>query len=473
MSNKTTPVFVITGAPNKGKSTFVKAITNDPNVVVKSTARTTVKSKPYHYYKVNSEGNKEKLLTVWDTPGFENQAEVFEIFNSWKNEGSSRPLELIQEYVNTYQDHPDHKYDVEIFKPLVNFACIIYVADCSNSFSNEDYLREIQLLKFTNLPRIAILNPIDGNEHIESWREGLREYFHTIKVFNPHKTTFEEKLSTLRALSHLHDEWEKQINYVIELIENDREQILDESARIIRKTVLEIFDNEFEVNVKSLKDEDDHKKELLKQARDFVIKKMNASQKKINALFGIDIEIELTENYEDNDLFSETVRKRNLSHHQRGFVWAVGGGAIGALIDTAAGGITFGVFTAILASGGYAAGYYSDLNPQDLLNIKKYMNSERKEKIKVKSLKPEIGFLVINRLRQVVTNLYNRTAANTEKIVINKDLDKKSLLKISTLIFQISKSKKQRYSESNKKELFDFIHQKLIEDQTESLDQVI
>jgi len=472
MSEKMTPVFVITGAPNKGKSTFVKAMTNDPDVVVKSTARTTVESKPYHYFKKNSEGEKEKLLTLWDTPGFENQAQVYEIFSDWKKEGTESPLELIRKYINTYKDHPEHRFEVEIFKPLVNFACIIYVADCSKSFNKEDYLREIQLLKFTNFPRIAILNPIDGNQHIESWREGLREYFHNIKVFNPHKTTFKEKISTLGALSHLHDEWEKPINYVIEVLEKQREQILEESARIIRKTVLEIFDKEFEVNFDPLKDETEHKAELLKQARSFVIKKMNSSQAIINSLFGIDIEIELTGNYQDNDLFSETVRKRNLSPHERGFIWAIAGGSIGVLVDAASGGLTFGVFTAILGSGGYAAGYFSDFNPEDLLNIKKYLNSERKEKIKVKSLNPEIGFLVINRLRQVVTNLHNRTAANTEKIVINKDLDKKSLLQISNLLHQIAKSKKQRYSESNKKELFEFIYQKLIDDQKVKPDHV-
>lgn len=465
MNKNMTPVFVITGAPNKGKSTFVKAMTNDPKVVVKSTARTTVESKPYHYFKKNSEGKKEKLLTLWDTPGFENQAEVYEILSAWKDEGTATPSELIQKYINTYKNHPDHRYEVEIFKPMVNFACIIYVADCSKSFSSEDYLREIQLLRFTNYPRIAILNPIDGNQHVDSWREGIREYFHNIKVFNPHKTTFKEKISTLGALSHLHDEWEKPINDVIEVLEKDRKQILEESARIIRKTVLEIFDKEFEVYFDPIKDKTEHKTELLKQARSFVIKKMNASQAEINSLFGIDIEIELSGNYRDNDLFSETVRKRNLSPHQRGFIWAIAGGSLGAIIDAAAGGLTFGVFTAILSSGGYAAGYFSDFNPKNLLNIKKYLNSERKEKIKVKSLNPEIGFLVINRLRQIVTNLHNRTAANTEKIVINKDLDEKSLLQISSLLYQIAKSKKQRYSESNKKKLFEFIFQKLNEDQ--------
>lgn len=465
MSHHKTPTFVITGAPNKGKSTFVKAMTNDPNVVVKGTARTTVKSKPYHYLKKGSDGGNKKLLTLWDTPGFENQAEVYEIVTEWKGESEESVEEIIRRFVDSYKDDPDYQYEVEIFKPLREFACIVYVADCSNSFSRNDYLREIQLLKFTNYPRIAILNPIDGNDHIESWREGLREYFHTIKVFNPHTTTFNEKLSTLGALSHLHDEWEKPINNVIDILKREREQILEDSARIIRKTILEIFDKEFEVVADPTEDEAYHKALLLKKVRSFVKRKMNASQLNINSLFNIDVDIEIPDEYADNDLFSKTVRKKSLPPYQRGFIWALAGGAVGALIDVAAGGLTFGVFTAILGSGAYAAGYFSDLKPSDLIKINKYVGSEKREKIRVESLNPEIGLLVINRLRQVVTSLYNRTAANTEKIIINNDLDRKSLFKISTLLAKIAKSKEQRYMESNKKDLLDFIYHKIQEDQ--------
>jgi GTPase Era involved in 16S rRNA processing len=465
MSHNVTPTFVITGAPNKGKSTFVKAMTNNPNVVVKSTAGTTVESKPYSYLKKDQEGNKKKLLTLWDTPGFENQAEVYEIVTEWKRESKESATEIISRYIETYKDDSNHKFEVEILKPLRQFACIVYVADCSNSFSEDDYLREIQLLKFTNYPRIAILNPIDGHDHIESWREGLREYFHTIKVFNPHTTTFNEKLSTLGALSHLHDEWEKPINQVIYTLREEREHILEESARIIRKTVIDIFDKEFEIVIDNTEDESHHKTVLLEKVRSFVKRKMNASQSNINSLFNIDVDIEILDEYADNDLFSETVRKNSLPPYQRGFIWALAGGTIGAIIDAAAGGLTFGIFTAILGSGAYAAGYFSDLKPSDLINIKKYLSSEKREKIRVNSLNPEIGLLVINRLRQVVASLYNRTAANTEKIIIKKDLDKKSLFKISTLLAKMAKSKKQRYMESNKRELLEFISQKLHEDQ--------
>ncbi|MEX0646718.1 MAG: DUF3482 domain-containing protein [Balneolaceae bacterium] len=462
MSKTDTPVFVVTGAPNKGKSTFLKAMTNDPGIKVDEVARTTTSSKPYHF---KSGPDGETLLTLWDTPGFENAAGVYEIIRNWESKSSEKPLELIRRYVETYQDDPYHQYETEIFKPLTGFACIIYIADCSKSFSSADYLREIQLLQFTNLPRIAILNPIDGDQHLDSWREGLRAYFHNIKVFNPHKTTFDEKLSILGALSHLHDEWEKQINGVIDKLKQDREQVLRESARVIRNTVLRIYDEEFEIRFNGIKDEEEHKRELLSKARRFVTDTMNESQKEITEKFGFDVHISLNREYRENDLFSETVRKRHVSPAQRGFIGAVAGGSVGALIDAAAGGLTFGVFTAIAGTGGYAAGYYSDFKPEDLINIKTYMNSDRKEVIQIKSLNIEIGFLIINRLRQVVSSLYNRTAANTEDIIIDKDLDNKSLLTISKLLAQISASKKERYSESRKKELLDFIHEKLVDDQ--------
>lgn len=456
------PVFVVTGAPNKGKSTFLKAMTNDNNIEVGEIARTTTKSKPYH---VKSGLEDEILMTLWDTPGFENAAEVYEILEDWKKENSNNSLELIKRYVETYKENQNHKYEVEILEPLTEFSAIIYIADCSKSFSEEVYLREIQLLQFTNLPRIAILNPIDGQHHLESWREGLRKYFHNIKVFNPHKTSFEEKLSTLGALSHLHDEWEKPINRIIEILKTDRESVLKEAARIIRSTVLKIYDKKFEIRFNPIDDEKEYERKLLSEVRKFVIKTMNQSQEKISARFGFDIEIELNKSYEDNDLFDETVRKQNITIYQRGIFGAVGGAALGLAVDVPAGGLAFGIPTATGAVIGFGAGCLSGIKMDDLINYKNPFRSDEKMVLQIKSLDIELGFLIINRLRQVVINLYNRTAANNEKIIISKDLDKGSLLKISKLLGQISKSKKHRYSETKKKKLLDFIYNKLIEDQ--------
>ncbi len=451
------PVFVVTGAPNKGKTTFVKAMTNDASVVVSPYARNTETAVSYPF-KIDG----ETLFTLWDTPGFENAAGMHEIVTGWGIRDSDHPMEVLRQFLESYAGHEDFTSEVEIFKPIADYACIVYVADCSRKFSESEYLREIQLIRSTRLPRIAILNPIDGDRYLESWRTGLTDYFNNIKVFNPHQTTFDEKLRILGAFSHLDDEWEQPLNRVIETLKVQRDKVLEESARVIRRTVIQIFDKEFSVAYDVARDEQEHREELLAQVRKFVQSSLDAAQKDITRRFGLSVTVDFSQEIRDNDLFDTTIRKKNLSVHQRAMVNTLVGGGIGAAIDTAAGGLTFGVFTAALGLGGGAAAYVKDISPMDLVKIGGFDPNE--EKVRVESLHAELGLLIINRLRQVVAVLYNRTAANTENVTISKDLDPAGLLKLSRLLRKIASSRRHRYSEKHKKELLDLIHEKLRED---------
>ncbi len=459
------PVFVVTGAPNKGKSTFIKAMTNDASVVVREHARTTTSAKSYPFTI-----DEETCFTLWDTPGFENAAEMHEILDKWGIRESDHPIELIRRFMEAYAGHPDFIYELEIFKPIADYACIVYVADCSKKFRESEYLREMELLKFTRLPRIAVLNPIDGDRYLESWRSGLTDYFNNIKVFNPHETTFDEKLRILGAFSHLNDEWEEPLNRVIEALKVQRENVIEECARIIRKTILQIFDREFSIRYDGTRDEAEQRAELMSQVRVFVHKTMNDAQREIIRRFGLQIDVAFDREFADNDLFDTTVRRKNLSVHQRAMINAIVGGGIGAVIDVAAGGLTFGVFTAALGVGGGIAAYMRDLSPMDLVKIGGFDPDE--EQMSVDSLNPELGLLVINRLRQVVAVLYNRTAANTENVIIRKDLDPAGLHKIGSLLKKIASSRKHRYSEKYKKELLDFIYQVLKKDRKGALVEI-
>lgn len=456
------PVFVVTGAPNKGKSTFIKTMTNDESVVVREYARTTISAKPYPFKIEREHDGKielETCFTLWDTPGFENAAEMHEILLEWGIRDSDHPIELIRKFLEAYAGNPDFSCELEIFKPIAGYACIVYVADCSKRFRESEYLREIELIRFTRLPRIAILNPIDGDRYLEAWRSGLTDYFNNIKVFNPQTTTFDEKLRILGAFSHLDDEWEKPLNRVIEALKKQRENVLEECARVIRKTVLHIFDQEFSVRYDGIRDEDEHRQELLQQVRDYVHATMNDAQREISRRFGLHIEFTFEREFANNDLFDEAVRRKNLSVHQRAMINALVGGGIGVAIDTAAGGLTFGVFTAALGVGGGLAAYMKDISPMDLVKTGRFDPNE--ERFYVDALNPELGILVMNRLRQVVAVLYNRTAANTETVTVRKDLDPSGLRKISSLMKKIATSRKYRYSEKHKKELLDFIHETL------------
>lgn len=463
------PVFIVTGAPNKGKSTFIKAMANDESVVVRQQARTTISSKPYPFKvlrKQNGDSGWETLFTLWDTPGFENAAEMHEILTRWGISESEHPVKVIQKFLEAYDGHPDFIYELEIFKPVTEDACIVYVADCSKKFRESEYLREIQIIRFTRLPRIAILNPIDGDKHLESWRSGLTDYFNNIKVFNPHKTTFEEKLRILGAFSHLHDEWEEPLNRVIAILNTQREKVLDECARAIRKAVLKIFDQEFSVRYDGLRDEQEHRMDLVSQVRNVVRSVMNDAQREIIRRFEQKADIVFEQDFSDNDLFDTAVRKKILSVHQRAMINALIGGGIGAAIDVAAGGLTFGIFTAALGAGGGLAAYIKDVSPLDLVKIGGLGPDQ--EQIHVESLNPELGLLVINRLRQVVAVLYNRTAANTESVTIRKDLNPASLHHIGSLLKKIAVSRNYRYSGHSKDNLLKFIREALENDSKEA-----
>lgn len=191
---------------------------------------------------------------------------------------------------------------------------------------------------------------------------------------------------------------------------------------------------------------------------------MDEAQSTLATNFDLDLNIKINHKFDDNDLFDEAVRKEYLSNYNRAIISAIVGAIAGAGADLLFGGLTFGVLTAAGGVTGAAVGYTKKLDMNDLLNFTS-TKDESKKRFEIKNLKPEIGLLVINRLRQVVSVYYNRTAVNKEEIVIDKDLNKKDLIEITQLISKISKNKKHRRSEAKKKELLDFIISTLKEDQ--------
>jgi len=457
------PVFVVVGAQNRGKSTFVKAMTNDKSINVHKNTRTTTESKKYEFA-VGGGENKKTYLSIWDTPGFEMPAQAYETISQWVNGSQTNPSEALERFVSEFKDYPQYKYEVEILKPLTNHACLVFIADCSIKYSPDYNTNMLDLLMLTNLPRIAILNPIDGQDYLDEWRIELRKYFHNIKVFNPHKTSFNEKIEILEAFSHLEDRWTLQIQEFVAKLKKDRENALTNASKIIRNTILRIYNKKFEMPFDDNMDEDEHKKELQENVREYLKKVMDETQSALAKNFDLDLNIKMNHKLDDNDLFDEAVRREYISNYNRSIISAVVGALAGAGVDLLAAGLAFGIFTAAGGVTGAVVGYTKKLDMYDLLNFSS-TKGESKKRYEIKNLKPEIGLLVINRLRQVVSVYYNRTAVNNEEIVIDKDLNKKDLIAITQLISKISKHKKHRQSEAKKKELLDFIISMLKEDQ--------
>lgn len=453
------PVFVATGAPNKGKSTLVKALTNDESIEIDPTAGTTIAGKSYPM-KVDN----RIMYTIWDTPGFENARGMSEILRDWGIEVYKKdPLELFRRFHREFAHHDDYHNEIEIFKPLIRYAGIVYVADSSKPFNESKYIREIELLKWTGLPRIAVLNPIEGEQYQSEWQRQLDRHFRLVKIFNPHTTSFQEKLRLLDAFSHLNPDWENLILDAIEALKKNHEAALVKSSATIRKAVLEAYRGSFTTSGDGLNTREEYEEILFGKVREHVRNILDSSQKEIVRHYGFkEQHVQMDFDLNESDVMDEVVMRKYISPWQRSIIAGAAGAGAGAAIDVAAGGMTFGVFTAIGGAAGAGGAYLSNkFDPMELLkNVKREGNQYVVEK-----LHPELGYLIINRLRELAAKIQNKTAANQETITIAYNFDKLATIRLTNLIKDVIRQSKSYYKEQTRQELGDLILRQLREDQ--------
>lgn len=456
------PSFSVTGAPNKGKSSLVKAITNDEKINVSEYSGTTQQSKSYPMI---IQG--EHRFTIWDTPGFEDaQGAVEKLEEMQKNAPEASKISLIREFVALYAKDDLLKFEAEIMRSWLPFSGIIFVADCSKPYSEAEYLWELRLIEWSELPSIGILNPVDGEAHKDEWEQALNNNCQATQLFNPVMSNFEQRIEIFSALSRLYDGWENQIEEVIEALQQDRRDALYDAAQEIRMAVLKLYSHSFYVWADSLKDDEQHRAAIAGKVKKTTTAQLEEAHQKLKKRFNMHADLSfdagLKDAVDESELFEGVNFQRYFSPKQQAMIYGLLGGGIGAGVDAALGGLTFGVFTVMLGGAGGAYGYFQSLGVEDLMNPENI--TRRGNKYVAGPLTVSLGYVVINRLRELVFSLYHRSAANASPMKQHYDFSKTRSIKLTRLLQRISKSEADRQNESNKRELLELLHKQLKED---------
>jgi predicted GTPase len=452
------PNFVITGAPNKGKSSVVAALTGDERIEIKERAGTTRENQEYPMQVDN-----EMMYTLWDTPGFENSRGLREALEKTGIKDAANKIERYKNFCEYYEGTDEFKNEVEILRPILPGAVIVYVVDSSVPYSDSQYLNEIKVLKWTGMPVIAILNPINGREGIEQWRAALSNHFDKIEVFNPHTATFKERLRLLDTFSKLNPDWTTQVQKAIQYLQEDRERILEACSEIMMSAVLEMYSQDIQINYDDIKTEEVNKERLLAKFKKEFKKTLSKAEDEICSLFSPAKE-HINMNYElHKDVLSKNAFKEYLSPYLMASIGAVAGGTAGLTLDLVFGGLTSGLPTLFSAVGGGALGFFKNIDVTDLI-----MTGKTGRKYELKKIEPYIAYLMINRLRELVVKRNNKSAANKKTISIDYDFGQKETYDLSKLIKKvIDQGNSEMYKEKTKRELKDIILKKLKEDQKE------
>lgn len=221
-----TPAFAVVGHPNKGKSSVVAALTQDDSVVISPFSGTTELSQRFSLTVAD-----RVVFDLIDTPGFQRAQACLAWLEQEPVAADQRPAR-VRAFVAEHQASERFRDEVELLRPICKGAGIVYVVDGSLPYSQE-YETEMEILRWTAKPRLALINPIGGSEFVSQWQQALSQYFSLVRVFNPLEADFEQHLQLLHAFAQLHLGEPGSLERAIEELQTYRQSKLRQAARLV------------------------------------------------------------------------------------------------------------------------------------------------------------------------------------------------------------------------------------------------
>lgn len=227
MGNNRQARFAVVGHPNKGKSSIVSTLSHNDSIEISSRSGTTEQA---HQYIIETRHGQYALI---DTPGFQRPVKVLRWLQEQCSSASERAA-TVSRFVNDPDCQRQFQDEVALLKPIVDGAAILYVVDGSRPYGSE-YEAEMEILRWTGQPSMALINPIESSDCINEWEKALAQYFKSVRVFNPMKADFDKQIELLNTFAHLSPDWASSLNRIVADLQEKREQQKYNSAVILAR----------------------------------------------------------------------------------------------------------------------------------------------------------------------------------------------------------------------------------------------
>lgn len=356
MSNRETlPRFAVVGHPNKGKSSIVSTLSQDESVQISSVPGTTIKTREFPM-----RVGDEVLYVLIDTPGFQRARRALAWMKERDSKASERP-EIVRQFVQQHEQTDSFPDECELLKPLLDGAGILYVVDGSQPYGTE-YEAEMEVLRWTGQPSMAVINMIGEDNHIEQWRDALGQYFRIVREFNALYADFDKRLNLLRGFGELNENWRTPLDRAVQGLKRDRDRRGQRSAEVLAEMLMDILTLTEIKRVGRDVNPDTFQESLLDDYRKRLAAREKKCRKQIEGIYDYrQLErIEQTTELLETDLFSEdTWILWGLNKRQLITTGAIGGAAVGAGVDLAVGGADFFLGTVVGGVIGSASAIYT------------------------------------------------------------------------------------------------------------------
>ena len=414
------PAFAIVGHPNKGKSSIVSTLAYDDSVKISSTPGETTKTREFP---LKVDGKVQYRL--FDTPGFQVPRRVLKWLKEHETTSSRHP-ETILEFLDAHHGDPAFADEVELLTPISRGACIVYIVDGSKPYS-EEYESEMEILRWSGQPSIALINTIDKEDYTLQWQNALNQHFKMVRLFNPMQVTFNDKTALMDALAQLNVHWTSLLKESIKTLEMFQQQRMDKSAELITENIYRsitytLTSSPFKTDI-SPDDTAKYSKNYMDRLAEMELK----NQKSVEKLWGHAnlAKHGSTDEFYSMRLFSQQSQKAfGLSKSSLVLVsaatGAIGGGGIGAVLAPIDGGIS----TLVTASLGAAAGTIGSLMGYgQYLNIITLGGRFKHKQLQIGPMKDEnFPFILLARSIHHAAQIANRSHAKRDTVNLDNHL---------------------------------------------------
>jgi len=404
-----TPSFAVVGHPNKGKSSIVSALAHDRSVKIGTIPGTTTHS---DIFPMSVDG--EVLYNLIDTPGFQRPRQMLEELKSIETSVDKRP-ENLKYFIENKQNQEKYPDETRLLKPILEGAGIVYVVDGSVPYSAE-YEAEMEILRWSAQPSLAIVNPIGGESYVEPWTNALRQFFSVVHIFNPLTASFEKRLDLLSSFSSIEPKWKESLNTAVSVLKENRLKHINKAANTISNTIFDILS--FKIKAKLNADEETVLKKNESKFKSEITKKETKSKRKVEKLYSQDsfkAQGSILEELEGFDLFSEQSWKLfGLSKEEMTILATISGAAMGVTIDIATAGATHMLGAVIGGALGFSAIVFGG---ESLVETKVLMLSLGEKILEIGPAKnANLGFVLLARARLHHILIAKRSHASRDTI---------------------------------------------------------
>jgi hypothetical protein len=341
MSRKEIAEFAVVGHPNEGKSSVLSTLAEDDSVRISPMPGET---RECQTFPVTIDG--EEIIRFTDTPGFQNPRKTL----LWMQEYRGSDDSLIPDFIASHEEDPRFGDDCKLLQPLMRGAGIIFVVDGSRPLRNTDRA-EMEILRLTGCPRMAIINcKGEETDWLGKWQSEFRKHFNSVRLFNSCQATYRERIELLESLKGMDQDLQPTLTKVVLAFQEDWRQRSAQVVELLLEFLEEAISYRRSKAFVKASGEEALSQKLRNQYEGFLRSREGACQQKIRALYKHNIfQLDLPpQSILQEDLFAEkTWQFLGLKSSQLMVAGALSGAAVGAGVDVAAAGISFGVFSAL------------------------------------------------------------------------------------------------------------------------------